>query len=186
MGRKELETEAPKARLADLLIEDLGEELVLFDTRRNEAHALDAGASAVWRACDGRRSPAQIAEHCGLDETVVELTLPRLAACDLLANAVSRRTMLRRVALTGAVVGLPLVTSIAVPNAAAAASLNLGGLGGLGGGGTSGQGGGSTTTTSSTTTTTWHTVEPGPRRWQDRGRHVDRRYVDRRGRFRRH
>jgi len=125
-------TEAPTARQADLLTEEVHDELIVFDTRDNDAHALDADATAVWRACDGRRSPAQIAEHCQLDEAVVEQTLACLAACRLLEPAdnaaVSRRAMLRRVALTGAAVGagLPIVSSIVVPNAAAAASLSIG------------------------------------------------------------
>jgi hypothetical protein len=121
----------PAARNTDLLIEPVGDELVVLDCASNEAHALDARAAALWRACDGQRSVAELARDCSLPETVVDDTLQRLADCDLLmpveavSDGVSRRVVVRRLALAGAGVGfgLPLIASVAVRPASAAASV---------------------------------------------------------------
>ena len=122
--------EHPRARETDLLSEPLGDELLVFDSAVNRAHSLNATAAAVWRASDGTRSREQIAEHCQLDPVAVELALDSLADARLLAGytppaeRVSRRTAIRRMALTGATVGiaLPVIRSIVAPSAAMAGS----------------------------------------------------------------
>ncbi len=83
----------------------------------------------MWRACNGARTPEQIAEYCGLDRDAVGLALEALADIELLqapltagedgSPRVSRRQMLRRAALTGVGVGiaLPVIRSINAPTA---------------------------------------------------------------------
>jgi hypothetical protein len=108
-----------------LVIEQIGEETVVFDRRCDIAHTLDADAARVWRACDGATDAATIASQLGLSPAVVEATTERLGALDLLEArpTVSRRKALRRIALAGAsVAAVPLITSLAIPSAAAAIS----------------------------------------------------------------
>ena len=124
----------PLAREADLVVEELGEELLVFDRRRQRAHSLNPVAARVWRACNGARSPERIAEHCGLDRDAVGLALEALADIELLqapltagddaSPAVSRRQMLRRAAVTGVGIGIaiPVIRSINAPTAQAATS----------------------------------------------------------------
>jgi hypothetical protein len=122
--------EHPRARENDLLTQSLGDELLVFDSAANRAHSLNATAAAVWRASDGTRSPSQIAEHCQLDPLAVDLALSDLADARLLADhtppaqRVSRRSALRRMALTGATLGvaLPVIRSIVAPSPAMAGS----------------------------------------------------------------
>jgi hypothetical protein len=114
-----------------LLIEELGDELLVFDKATNRAHSLNATAVAVFRACDGKRSAAQIAEHAGVEQIAVELALGNLADSHLLAaetvpaDRISRRSALRRLARAGAVaaVAVPVVRSITAPSAAMAGSV---------------------------------------------------------------
>jgi hypothetical protein len=107
------------------VIEQIGEEAVVFDRRCDIAHTLDADAARVWRACDGATDAVTIARQLGLSQAVVAATIERLGALDLLEQrpTVSRRTALRRIALAGATVAaVPLITSVAIPSAAAATS----------------------------------------------------------------
>lgn len=53
--------DGPRARSEHLVIEELDGEVLVYDTERHHAHNLGGLAAAVWRACDGRRTPAEIA-----------------------------------------------------------------------------------------------------------------------------
>ena len=122
--------EHPRARQDDVLSERLGDELLVFDTTTSRAHSLNAAAAAVFKACDGTRDAQQISEHCQLDPLAVTLALDTLADAKLLhdytpaTERVSRRTAIRRLALTGAGIGvaLPVIRSIVAPTAAMAGS----------------------------------------------------------------
>ena len=122
--------ERPRARDDDLLAESLGDELLIFDATTNRAHSLNTTAATVWHACDGTSTCEQIPEHCQLDPMAVALALDMLADSKLLddysppAERVSRRTVIHRLALTGASLGiaLPVIRSIVAPSVAMAAS----------------------------------------------------------------
>ncbi len=123
----------PLRREADLLVEELADETVVYDRTRNKAHCLNQSAALVWRHCDGRTTIAQMAAilHAQLglpgDAAVVRLALDRLARCHLLqdtsrANEVraSRRDLIRKFGV--AAVALPVVMTILAPTAATAGS----------------------------------------------------------------
>ena len=119
----------PLARSADLVVEPLGDELLVFDSKTNRAHSLNAAAASVWRACDGARDVDALAQYCELDPIAVELALDSLRNCELLIDFegphVSRRQALRRAAVVGAgiSVALPVIRSITAPSAYAAGSI---------------------------------------------------------------
>jgi hypothetical protein len=91
-----------------IAVEEMGDDLLIFDTRSQRAHSLNAAASAVWKACDGEHTPAQLAARLAFDEDPVRLALRSLSDCDLLQapvlaeGFVSRRALLRRLAFAGA------------------------------------------------------------------------------------
>lgn len=120
----------PLARSADLVVEPLGEELLVFDSKTNRAHSLNAAAASVWRACDGARDADALAQYCELDPIAVQLALDSLGKCQLLVDFegphVSRRQALRRAAVVGAgiSVALPVIRSITAPSAYAAGSIH--------------------------------------------------------------
>jgi hypothetical protein len=112
------------------VVEELGSELLVFDPSTHRAHSLNPSAAAVFRACDGKRTPAEIADHAGLDDVAVGLALGNLADSHLLVTGtgprerISRRVALRRLAKVGAAaaVAVPVVRSITAPSAALAGS----------------------------------------------------------------
>jgi hypothetical protein len=120
--------DGPCARTDDLIAEPIGDELLIYDELRHRAHSLNLTAAAVFQACDGTRSREQIAEECSLDIAAVDLALTDLAKSNLLLEytgpreGVSRRTVIRRLAVVGAGVGVavPVIRSITAPTAALA------------------------------------------------------------------
>ena len=117
----------PLAR-TDLIVDRIGDELLVYDSRSSRAHSLNVVSAAVWKACDGRRSSEQIALLTGLDLTAVELALDSLAEVELITGhqrtGISRRTVLRRatVGAAGIAIALPVIRSITAPSAAMAAT----------------------------------------------------------------
>jgi hypothetical protein len=121
----------PSGRREGLIVETLGDELLVYDTDTGRAHSLNPVAAAVWQECDGARSAAAIAATVGVTEDEVWRALTQLDERGLLEGELprrmsgpeySRRQAMRRVGLIGASAALtaPLVKSIVVPTAAQA------------------------------------------------------------------
>jgi hypothetical protein len=129
------ERQFPGARV-DCLSRQLDDEVVIYDPKRHQGHCLNSTAAAVWKLCDGKHSPLQIAEALSrqlsvrVDQQVVALALERLADARLLAEpeasveSPSRRVALRRIGVAAAI-ALPLITSIVAPTPANAAATCL-------------------------------------------------------------
>lgn len=128
----------PKARSTQILVEELVDELLIYDVERNQVHCLNGIAVRVWTLCDGTRTISEIARALNTDldheaaETLVWTALDQFGEKILLEEpedkplgihrpeGMTRRQMLLRLSL---VVGmLPLVDSIVSPEAALAAS----------------------------------------------------------------
>ena len=127
--------ERPRARTEGLVIKALPDEVLVHDLARDRTHCLNRSAAAVWRLCDGQRTPADIArtltqapEGRWSDEAV-RLALDELGRAHLLtdgltghrdAGGVTRRQTLQRLAAAAVVV--PTVATIVAPRAAQAQS----------------------------------------------------------------
>ena len=122
-------TRLPLARSEGLVVEELGDEVLVYDLAVKNAHCLSPTAATVWRRCDGRTPSSALALELGLDQAEIERALDELDGCDLLVSPVvpgdglSRRELGLRVTkvAAGAAV-LPLILSVAAPAAAATAS----------------------------------------------------------------
>jgi coenzyme PQQ synthesis protein D (PqqD) len=117
----------PVARSAELVVDSVGDELLVYDMRNSRAHSLNTVAAAVWRACDGERDLGAIAAETGFAREVVELALDNLAELELISGhhsgGISRRTVLRKLSVgaAGLAIALPVMRSITAPTAAMAA-----------------------------------------------------------------
>jgi hypothetical protein len=130
-------TGLPRARRERLVLRPLRDELLVYDLDSHRVHCLNPVAAAVWRQCDGRATPAQIAARlvgdatidmrADLREEVVALALDRLSAAGLLLGPRPPRPRLRRRELMrwlGAA-ALPLVASVVAPTPAEAARCSV-------------------------------------------------------------
>jgi Coenzyme PQQ synthesis protein D (PqqD) len=129
----------PKSLNRDqLVVEELGTELMIYDQRRNQAFCLNQKAAFVWQHCDGKTTLAEIAAQMAqslrepIDVTMVQFALQGLSKDGLLetsaflplaAEALTRRDMMQKIGVRAAV-ALPLVTAllVATPKAHASAS----------------------------------------------------------------
>jgi hypothetical protein len=128
--------ELPQARGEKLLVQELGDELLVYDLERDKAHCLNRTAALVWQHCDGHTTLPELAQHVNKElkteagEEIVGLALKQLSQRRLLESeaawmerAVSRRALLLRLGVLA--VTLPLVTTIVAPTALAAASCGV-------------------------------------------------------------
>ncbi len=127
----------PWARQDGIVVTDLSDEMLVYDLETHAAHNLNRTATLVWRHCDGRttvRGLAAILERelgAPADAEVVLLSLRQLDKARLLREPLpaeadtarySRRQLLRKTAIRGAILA-PVVASIVAPTAAHAASV---------------------------------------------------------------
>jgi hypothetical protein len=119
----------PRARIDNLVTEEVWDELVVFDEAGQEAHRLNRTAAIVWRNADGTRSVDELSElvagQLGVpaERDLVTLALQDLKAASLLEigagigelEGMSRREMLGRLKVAAFL--LPVVATMAVPTA---------------------------------------------------------------------
>src|SRR5690242_11152383 len=53
----------PQARQEGLVVHELPEELLVYDTETHEAHCLNGTATFVWKQCDGTTSVSEIGDR---------------------------------------------------------------------------------------------------------------------------
>jgi hypothetical protein len=104
----------PRAREDGLLVETIGEELLLYDRESHTAHCLTPIAASVWRHCDGEHDVTKLAQLAGAHESLVAEALhelrerelvdaePELMPSESVVAGVSRREAIIRVARYGA------------------------------------------------------------------------------------
>jgi hypothetical protein len=127
-GRLKTADQKPVARTDELVVEEVGEELLVYDQTNECAHSLGVAAARVWRACDGERSAKALSVELDMDSDTIARALEELEECNLLDNGQPLTGMTRReAALKGAKVGAaaasaPLIYSILAPVPALAAT----------------------------------------------------------------
>ena len=126
----------PLARKEGLVIQDLQDEVLVYDLDRDRAHCLNETAAFVWERCDGRTTTSEIARLLGkkvnapIDEKVVWFAVEQLRRNHLMTDSaippqilsgMNRRQMVQTLGLAAAV-ALPVVASIVAPTPAQAAT----------------------------------------------------------------
>ncbi len=120
-------TRNPVARTEELNVEEIDDEVLVYDHRRDHAHCLCSAAARVWRACDGTRTVKQLSVALALEEGTVARALEELGQCGLLDEAprgeLTRREATTKLARVGAAAAsAPLIYSIVAPTPALAQS----------------------------------------------------------------
>ncbi len=126
----------PESRKNDIVIQELEDEVLVYDLLKNKAFCLNKTSAVIWQLCDGKKSIEEIAYATGkkLNSTVsdemVGLALEQLNKDELLEsnqnsfsylNGLSRREAIRKIGFTS-LVALPIVSSLVAPSALHAAS----------------------------------------------------------------
>lgn len=115
-------------KIQTIHVEELENELCVYDWQRKEVHNLNRTAALVWELCDGHTSPTQMAATLRAEfdtpyaEDVVWMALQELEQAHLLESTdiqpvdrslMSRRTLIKRMGVAAAL--LPVVVSIVTP-----------------------------------------------------------------------
>ena len=129
-------TNYPESRKANIVVQDLETEVLIYDLTINKAFCLNQTSALVYEYSDGRRTVAEISDLMSVklktlvSEDIVYLALNELKKNNLLENAdempnpfggLNRREIVKRVGLASMVM-LPIIASVVAPNAAMAQS----------------------------------------------------------------
>lgn len=123
----------PKKREDKLVVEELSDETLVYDLISHKAHCLNELASVIWKHCDGKTSPRDLASAASralatsTSRKVVTATLAQLEHANLLratgadrsARRITRRELAREMAAAGIAAAVVTITS---PHAAQAAT----------------------------------------------------------------
>jgi hypothetical protein len=128
------DSQNPIARKEGLVIQEMPNEVLVYDTNTNRAHCLNQTAAFIWKSCDGKTTVNEISRLVGaefggsVNEDFVWLALDQLNKDNLLQEeinsklaGVSRREAIRKIGLAS-IIALPVVASLAVPNTVLAVS----------------------------------------------------------------
>ncbi len=127
----------PKARKESLVVQELDNEILIFDLESNKAVCLNETSALIWQACDGNNDVSEISKLVGkqlnssVNDDFVWLAIDQLKKENLIENkdevtvdfeGMSRREVIRKVGLAS-VIALPVVTGLVAPPAVAASSV---------------------------------------------------------------
>jgi hypothetical protein len=124
----------PRARKKDLVIRELDDETLVYDTERDEAHCLNQTAALVWKHCDGKTTAREAVQSLqrtlgvSVDTDIVWLAVKQLQRFHLVEGSqkspsVSRRALVLKYA--PAALALPVIMSITAPTPAQGASCGV-------------------------------------------------------------
>jgi len=126
-------SQCPVARKSGLVVQEMPDEVLVYDLNSNKAHCLNQTAATVWQACDGSQSISDIAAELGKgnNEDLVWLAIDQLSENDLLEAKVAskfkgqtRRDVIKKIGLAS-IIAVPVIASLVAPqNALAAQSCN--------------------------------------------------------------
>ena len=124
------------SRTSNVVIQELTDEILIYDLSTYKAYCLNATSAMVWRLCDGNtisEIQGKISEQLGelVSEDFVRLALLQLKNEGLLEssrtidnqlNGLSRRSAIRKLGFTS-MVALPMISVLLTPSATMAQSI---------------------------------------------------------------
>ena len=129
-------TNHPQAIESDILVQQLPDELLIYNLKTDKVFCLNQTSAMVWQMCDGKQSVAEISRAMSkklnsvVSEDFVWLAIDGLKKDGLIANGaeipnqfngMSRREVIRKIGFAS-MIALPIITNLVAPKATAAAS----------------------------------------------------------------
>lgn len=126
----------PESRKSDIVVQELEDEVLVYDLLKNKAFCLNKTSAVIWQNCNGERTLEEIAEVCSkklkadVNAEMVWLALEKLRKENLLEkesyiedsyNGLSRREVIRKIGFSS-MIALPIISSLVAPTASSAAS----------------------------------------------------------------
>jgi hypothetical protein len=121
----------PLARTANIVVQELGNEVLIYDLKTHKAFNLNETSSIVYKACNGSASFEELKSKYKFTDDIIFLALDELKKQNLIAEdydspfaGISRREVIRKVGLAS-MIALPAIASLVAPTAAGAQSAGL-------------------------------------------------------------
>lgn len=126
--KEQYRSKLPLVKTEGLVMQDLGDELLVYDMETKQASCLNRSARSFLQSCDGETTVYEAAEKLDLSPDLVISTVGAFSKAGLLAEplsgipttGISRRKLLRAAATLG--VAVPIVSTLVAPSAVHAAS----------------------------------------------------------------
>lgn len=125
---------SPRSRKANLVVQEMDDEILIYDLNSNKAFCLNQTSALVWQLSNGKRTTAEISEliskqlETNAGEDLIWFALDQLKKEKLIENeaeldnyfaGMSRREVIRKVGM-GTMVALPIIAGVVAPIAAEA------------------------------------------------------------------
>lgn len=120
----------PIARKDDLVIQEMGGEILVYDLRNDKAICLNQTSALVWQNCDGKKDALEISKSIekqlgtSVNENLVYFAIDQLSKERLLEKEVvtdisglSRREVIKKIGFAS-MVALPVVSMLSFPKSA--------------------------------------------------------------------
>lgn len=118
----------PKARTTEIIEQEAGDELMIYDLRTDKAYSLNETSKNVYQACDGKQTFEDLRSRYKYTDDLIHFALDELTANNLIESyksfyfaGINRRDVIRKVGM-GSMIALPLIAGVIAPSAANAAS----------------------------------------------------------------
>ena len=124
----------PSARKSGLVVQEMPDEVLVYDLETNKAHCLNQTAALVWKSCDGMTPVSEIATLLNsttsskVSEDLVWIAIDQLSENNLLEKEIranfsgqSRREVIKKIGLAS-MVAIPIIASLVAPPSALAAT----------------------------------------------------------------
>ena len=120
----------PQIRNQNIVIQEIGGEIMIYDLEINKAYCLNETSAIVYQNCDGKTDFADLNSKYNFPNEIIYLALDQLQKENLLEKdtnfvspltGLSRREVVKKVGL-GSMILLPVIASIVAPTAINAAS----------------------------------------------------------------
>ena len=111
----------PIARNKNIVVQETGDELLVYDTEANRAVCLNPTSAMVWKHCDGSQSPWEIGKALRkelgkpVSEDIVWLALKQLDDENLLDEVEDLESRLKDISRTEAIEQIGLSSAITLP-----------------------------------------------------------------------
>lgn len=125
----------PKSRQENLVLQELDNEIIIYNLSNNKAFCLNETSALIWQLCNGERNISQISQlaqqktKTEVNEDLVWFAIEQLKKEKLISSEVdtpqqfigkSRREIIKKIGL-GTMIALPVVASLVAPTAIQAA-----------------------------------------------------------------
>lgn len=124
----------PKARSNNIVVQELGKEVLIYDLNTHKVFNLNETSSVVYRSCDGLTSFEGLKSNHKFADEIIFLALDELKKENLIEDMydspfkdMSRRDVIRKVGF-GSIIALPVISALVAPTAARAQSATCSGV----------------------------------------------------------